>query len=93
MSQLQVSHPIRTAQTLYTIIVTKITNITPTMVRGARPLSVVFTEFLEWIQTTKSEISNATNQSYYPGRISGHICMLHYCNLNVSPHSPQWILI
>lgn len=50
------------------------------MAHGARSLSLILTEILQWVQATQSEISNATYQSYYPGRISGHICMLHNYN-------------
>ena len=49
------------------IIVMRVTNITPTMVRGERPLSVVFQEFCDWLMTIISDVSRATSTTYYPG--------------------------
>lgn len=52
---------------MFTSLVINITNITPTMIRGERPLSVVFPEFLDWLITATSDISRATGSSYHPG--------------------------
>ena len=51
-------------------LVTRVTNITPTMIRGERPLSVVFPEFQDWLVTTTKEISRIRGTTYYPGKLT-----------------------
>lgn len=51
-------------------LVIRVTNITPTMIRGEKPLSVVFKEFQNWLITTTSDISRATGTTYYPGTLT-----------------------
>lgn len=50
------------------LLVTRVTNITPTMIRGERPLSVVLPMFFEWLITTTSDISSSTGTLHYPGQ-------------------------
>ncbi len=59
--------PVKSEQFLIRSLVTKITNITPTMIRGERPLSVVLKVFLEWLISTTSTINSATGTPHYPG--------------------------
>lgn len=49
--------------------VTKVTGINTAILRSERPLSVVFPLFLEWIATTISYVSDATQTAHYPGMI------------------------
>ncbi len=49
------------------VVVIKITNITPTMIRDEQGLSVVFPAFLDWLITTTSDISSASGTPHFPG--------------------------
>lgn len=39
------------------------------MLRSEKPFSVVFPEFIKWLATTTSHVSDATSIPHYPGNI------------------------
>lgn len=49
------------------LTVQEMTGITEALIQDERPLSVVFPEFLEWINTITEEVSRASNITYVPG--------------------------
>ncbi len=49
------------------ISVSRVTNITTTMIRGERPLSVVFPIFIEWIAGTISALNESSGTTHFPG--------------------------
>lgn len=52
---------------IYLKLVTKVTNITSTMLRSEKPLSVVFTSFIDWVTSTTSTVTEQTGTVHYPG--------------------------
>ena len=56
------------------------------MLEDEEPLDVVFPQFLEWIRTTREEVSKRTGDQYYTGKTNGTIHLIvftrHFCSTN-----------
>lgn len=50
-------------------LVTKVTNITTTMLRSERPLSAVFPLFIDWVLSTTSTVNELSGTVHYPGLV------------------------
>ena len=55
------------------------------MLEDKEPLDVVFPQFLEWIRTTREEVSKRTGDQYYTGKTNSTIHLIFVHVISVPP--------
>ena len=55
------------------------------MLEDEEPLDVVFPQFLEWIRTTREEVSKCTGDQYYTGKTNSSIHLIFVHVISVPP--------